>query len=85
MYYLVFADSSKRNLFLELMRDRGVNCAFHYVPLHSPSFGKTVSRSIGDLPNTQKISESIVRLPLYIGVEQQEVVSVVNKCFELID
>jgi len=68
MYYLLLKDKTERDEFISVMDKQGINCVFHYVPLHSSSFGSLNSRSCGELTNTVRLSESIVRLPLWIGL-----------------
>lgn len=51
------------------MKNVGVSTVFHYVPLHSSSHGKIVARSHGDMLNTDELSNRLVRLPLWIGLE----------------
>jgi len=68
MYYLLLDDDVERDLFIDLMKTRGVNCVFHYIPLHSSSFIAESSISSLYLPVTQKLSEKLVRLPMWIGI-----------------
>jgi dTDP-4-amino-4,6-dideoxygalactose transaminase len=43
---------------------------FHYVPLHSAPMGRKAGRAFGDLTNTSNLSERLVRLPLWLGIEE---------------
>lgn len=69
MYYLILDSLSKRTAFIDEMRRRGVHVVFHYVPLHSSPFGRAVARTAGPLPITESISDRLVRLPMWIGLE----------------
>lgn len=69
MYYLLLADEGQRARYIQHMRSSGIQCVFHYVPLHSSPMGSSCGRSHGDLPNTMDLSERLVRLPLWIGLE----------------
>jgi dTDP-4-amino-4,6-dideoxygalactose transaminase len=51
---------------------------FHYVPLHSSAAGRRFGRSHGDLPVTTKLSERLVRLPLWCGMDLGHVERVVD-------
>ena len=84
MYYLIFDHAYGRDLFIDQMRDRGVHCVFHYVPLHSSHFGRQNSKAIGNLEVTQKTSEAIVRLPLFIDMDQDVVISMAKECIEIV-
>lgn len=72
MYYLLLHDLAQRTEFIERMKDLGVNCVFHYVPLHVAPKGKEVSLTHGDLLVTEAIADRIVRLPLFIGLEERQ-------------
>ncbi len=69
MYYLLLPSLAHRSAFIERMKSSGIGCVFHYVPLHSAPAGRRFGRSHGTMNNTDDISERIVRLPLWVGVE----------------
>ncbi len=71
MYYLLLPDSQKRAELRIFLQDQGIATATHYVPLHSSPAGSRYARSHGDLPQTNHLSDRLLRLPLWIGVEQQ--------------
>jgi dTDP-4-amino-4,6-dideoxygalactose transaminase len=70
MYYLLLADLAARSAFIERLRERGIQSVFHYVPLHTSPYGRTVGRAVGELPNTDSAAERLVRLPLWLGLEE---------------
>ena len=69
MYYLLLPDMARRTQFIQAMAESGVGAVFHYVPLHSSPAGLRYGRSHGELPVTVSAGERLVRLPLWIGVE----------------
>jgi dTDP-4-amino-4,6-dideoxygalactose transaminase len=71
MYYLIFATNDKRNTFIAKLRERDIDCVFHYVPLHSSPAGLRYGRASGSLAVTERVSDTLVRLPLWIGLEEQ--------------
>ncbi|MHA6288861.1 dTDP-4-amino-4,6-dideoxygalactose transaminase [Maricaulis sp. CAU 1757] len=68
MYYLIMPDVDARSAFIDHMRGAGIMTPFHYVPLHSAPYGRSHSRAVGDMATTNRISECLVRLPLFPGV-----------------
>jgi len=68
MYYLLLRDLDDRTKFISVMKENGVNCVFHYVPLHSSGFGCRESNSQPPLTRTQVLADRIVRLPLWLGL-----------------
>ena len=62
---------SARMAFIDRLKARGIQAVFHYVPLHSAPYGRTVGRADGALEVTEDASERLVRLPLWLGIEDQ--------------
>ena len=77
MYYLLLANLEQRSAFIEQMKRKEIATVFHYVPLHSSPAGRRYGRAVGDLPVTLEFADRLVRLPLWIGLEehQQQVIS----------
>ena len=73
MYYLLLGDLDDRTMFISAMKDEGINCVFHYIPLHSSVF-YSFPGSTNDacLSITSRLSESLVRLPLYVNLLDQQ-------------
>ncbi len=71
MYYLLFNDLETRTRFIAHMKEHDILCVFHYLPLHSSPAGKRYGRTKGELPVTNKISDTLVRLPLFYGLDEK--------------
>ncbi len=65
MFYLLLPSPDARDAFIAAMRVRGINTPFHYVPLHSAPAGRKYARAAGALPVTDRISQTLVRLPMF--------------------
>jgi dTDP-4-amino-4,6-dideoxygalactose transaminase len=78
LYYLILPTPSARDAFIEAMRAAGIATSFHYVPLHSSPAGRRFGRSLGDLAQTEQLSQRLVRLPLWTGLEPEEVDRVIE-------
>jgi dTDP-4-amino-4,6-dideoxygalactose transaminase len=85
IFYLLLPDIQSRNTFIKKMNDIGINCTFHYVPLHSSSAGKKYGRVSGNLDVTNNIAERLVRLPLFPGMSISEADLVVKKTLDFCD
>jgi dTDP-4-amino-4,6-dideoxygalactose transaminase len=72
MYYLILQSPRLRTEFIEKLKNVGIQSTFHYVPLHSSPFGSKVGRTSGSLANTEDLSERLVRLPLWLGLEEEQ-------------
>ena len=69
MYYLLLRDLEDRTAFIAGLRQAGVGAVFHYIPLHSSPAGMRYGRVAGALPVTDSVSDRLVRMPLWIGLE----------------
>jgi dTDP-4-amino-4,6-dideoxygalactose transaminase len=83
LYYLWLSDLENRTAFIDAMKQAEINCVFHYVPLHTAPYGRLAGRTHGALPVTTDVAERLVRLPLWLGLEehQEHVISVLNNYF----
>lgn len=71
MYQLLLGNAAFRGPFIEHLRTKGIHAVFHYVPLHSSPAGKKYGRPHGSMTNTDDLSARIVRLPLWLGLEDK--------------
>lgn len=78
MYYLLFPDGARRDAMLERLARLGVTAVFHYVPLHSSPAGARFGRAAGLLPVTEDVSARLLRLPLWVGMDDAQVDHVVD-------
>lgn len=70
MYYLLLPDLKSRTTLIEKLDACGINAVFHYVPLHSSPAGRKYGKTQGDLSLTQELSDRLVRLPLWVGMDE---------------
>jgi dTDP-4-amino-4,6-dideoxygalactose transaminase len=54
------------------LRRDSINAVFHYVPLHSSPAGRKYGRASSAMSVTDSVSERLVRLPLWIGLEPHQ-------------
>jgi dTDP-4-amino-4,6-dideoxygalactose transaminase len=76
MFYLLAADLAERTALIEHLRKAGILAVFHYVPLHSSPFAKTLGLPKLDLPVTDNVSSRLLRLPMYYDLTDREVAEV---------
>lgn len=74
MYFLILENFDKRNKFISVMKERDIQCTFHYLPLHLSKMYKDsfLKNKKVILPNTEELSKRIVRIPLFLGVEDHQ-------------
>ena len=71
MYYLILPSLEARTRFIASMKDKGIGTVFHYIPLHSSPAGSRYGRASGELRVTDRVSDCLVRFPLWLGLESR--------------
>ncbi|WP_369160303.1 dTDP-4-amino-4,6-dideoxygalactose transaminase [Candidatus Thiodiazotropha sp. LNASS1] len=72
MFYLLLPDIKARTEFITNLKQRDIHAVFHYVPLDSSPMGRRFGRKNGDMSNTDNIANRLVRLPLWVGIEEHQ-------------
>ena len=85
MFYLKCRDLADRSAFIAHMRKRGVQCVFHYIPLHSAPAGLRFGEFVGEDRYTTAESERLVRLPLYYGMAEEDRALVIEAALEYLE
>src|SRR5699024_9430140 len=78
MFYIKCSDLRERTEFIAFMKQKGIGCVFHYIPLHSAPAGIKYGRFSGEDIFTTAESERLVRLPMYYGLPEDDVLYVIG-------
>jgi len=82
MYYLLLRDVDTRSRFIATLKAADIHPVFHYVPLHSAPAGRRYGRASGKMPVTDRASDCLVRLPLWLpDMQQDRVIDAVEAFF----
>jgi dTDP-4-amino-4,6-dideoxygalactose transaminase len=73
MYYLLLPDRAARDSLIDTLALANIFALFHYIPLHSSVAGLRYGRTFGELPVTERVSDTLVRLPLHNALTDEEV------------
>jgi dTDP-4-amino-4,6-dideoxygalactose transaminase len=73
MFYVKTNDLKERGQLINWLNDRGINSAFHYVPLHSSPAGTEFGLMAGEDEFSTKESERLLRLPLWFGITEDDI------------
>ncbi len=80
IFYILLRSEKERNSFISQLKESGIGTAFHYIPLHSSPYAKeTLGLYNLNLPVTDRISGTLVRLPLYPHLTDDEVQFVIER------
>lgn len=72
LYYVLLPIQVERQKIIDALNRVMINTVFHYVPLHSSPAGQIFGKVSGSMSVTDNIAKRILRLPLWVGITQQE-------------
>jgi dTDP-4-amino-4,6-dideoxygalactose transaminase len=81
MYYVLLAPEIDRQMVLSELKRNQIGAVFHYVPLHSSPAGMRFGRPHGNLSLTTSLSQRLIRLPMWFGLnelQQRRVVGILG-------
>jgi dTDP-4-amino-4,6-dideoxygalactose transaminase len=78
MFYLKTKDLEIRSELIEYLKENDILSVFHYIPLHSAPAGLKFGKFDGVDEFTTIESEKLVRLPMYYGIEDNNISKVIN-------
>ena len=84
LYYIILEEKMPRTRILRRLEELGISAVSHYVPLHSSEGGRRFGRAPSPLPITDDYSARLVRLPLWVGLSEQQIDFVVESLSEII-
>lgn len=82
MFYIKTKNLEERTKLASLLKEKGVIAVFHYVPLHSAPAGLKFGRFHGEDRHTTNTFERLLRLPMYYGLETDQVKYICSKIKE---
>lgn len=82
MFWVKAKDLSERTALIAFLKEHGIISSFHYVPLHSAEAGLKFGHFAGEDVYTTKESERLTRLPMYYGLTDEDIDSVVKCIYE---
>ena len=78
LFYLLFPSAEGRDAALVALKAQGVMATFHYVPLHSSPKGRALGAGLRELPVTDRVAQTLLRLPLHPLLTEAEIGRVVE-------
>lgn len=82
IFYILFQDQDARDRVMMRLREAGIHAVFHYIPLHSSPVGLMKNGAGLNLTVTDRVSNVILRLPVFSGMSKEETEGVI---FEIIN
>ena len=78
LFYVLLPTGELRDRTLQALGERGVHAVFHYLPLHASPGGLRFGRLGGPVPVTEDASGRLLRLPLWAGLGEPAVETVID-------
>ena len=78
IFFIVVSNPEECVRLMRHLNAMNINVITHYVPLHSSKAGKKFGRASGNMNVTNDISQRLIRLPLFYGMQNHEVDRVVQ-------
>lgn len=73
MFYIKLKDIDERTRLIAKLKNNDICAVFHYIPLHSAPAGRRFGRFNGKDIYTTRESERLLRLPMYYGLQSEDV------------
>ena len=84
MYYLRFNNLEIRTNYINFMKQNEIGCVFHYIPLHSSPAGQKYGQVAGKMDITNNVSDTLVRLPLFYGMNFEMQEKIIDRTFQFL-
>jgi dTDP-4-amino-4,6-dideoxygalactose transaminase len=82
IFYLLVQDLPQRDKLLGFLKYHGIQAIFHYLPLHDSPYFRNLAGSARRLPNAERYGNTLIRLPLYFELSEDQIDVVAGKLFE---
>jgi dTDP-4-amino-4,6-dideoxygalactose transaminase len=76
IFYLVLNSAEERDNLMNYLKKHHIQATFHYQSLHKSPFYSSLSPQKRELPNADKYSEQLIRLPLHFHLETEDLLYV---------
>ncbi len=78
MFYLTFNNLESRTKVINLLKEHNIMSVFHYLSLHkSPYY--TSKHEGGEMPESDRFTDCLLRLPMFYKLDPQKVIDVLRK------
>jgi dTDP-4-amino-4,6-dideoxygalactose transaminase len=84
MYYIVLKTIEERDALIAFLKQKQIMPIFHYLSLHLSEYYKN-KHDGRTLPQTERYSDCLLRLPFYFYLQEQQVTQIVNYITKFFD
>lgn len=72
IYYLILDSEKHRDGLMQTLKQQGIQCSFHYQPLHLSRAGSEYGTTRSPMNNSIELSQQMIRLPLFESLSDNE-------------
>lgn len=72
IFYVLARSEAEREALRKHLRGEEIHAVTHYVPLHSSKAGRRFGRAAGELPVTDQVAATLLRLPLFYEMSEAQ-------------
>ncbi|MBI3744313.1 MAG: dTDP-4-amino-4,6-dideoxygalactose transaminase [Chloroflexi bacterium] len=72
IFYLLLPTLEARHALIHHLKQREILAVFHYLPLHLSTMGLQFGGKPGDCPVTERVSDQLLRLPLFSDLSESD-------------
>ena len=83
MFYILCDSEQKRNLIIQQLKEQGIWVVFHYLSLHKSVFAINNGFKNGELVNSDRYTDCLLRLPLFYELQEEDIDNVINNILKL--
>jgi dTDP-4-amino-4,6-dideoxygalactose transaminase len=84
IFFVILEDQPTRDALVRHLQERSIHAVFHYVPLHQSPYAAKLGPQ-PRLPVTEDLSRRLLRLPLYLDLDEAGVARVVGAIDEFFE
>jgi len=82
VYYFIARSNKERDDLIDFLAKKEIGAVFHYIPLHSSPFGKSLGYTEKDCVLTEEYSSRLIRMPLCYQLTDEDVKYVIRSVEE---
>lgn len=84
LHHFIIKIDRNRDVFAKALKERGVHCGLHYIPLHILTYYKNkYGFKINDFPVALQTYQQVLSLPIYHNMSDQQVQTVIESVREV--
>lgn len=72
-YFIVTDTPEMRTALIAFLKEKGVHSVFHYLSLHQSVFAQKTGIAGARLPQSDRYTECLLRLPLFCGISEKDI------------